>query len=80
MEARLASLEERFIPNPNATMDAVLQRAMVRLTCQDLRHLMEAADLRDEGCEGELTAEHHAASRRLDDFVAEERDLASGKR
>ncbi len=80
MEARLASLEERFIPNPNTTMDAVLQRAMVRLTSQDLRHLIEAAELQEGGREGELTVEHHAAGRRLNDLLAEERALESGRR
>ncbi len=77
LQARVASLEKRIvIPSPNAAMEEALQRALARLTCKELRQLIEAAELKEEGREGELTEVHHAASRRLDDFVAEERAIS----
>ncbi len=81
LQARMASLEKKIvIPSPNAAMEEALQRALVRLTCEELRQLLEAAQLQEEGREGELTAEHRAAILRQDDLVAEERALASGRR
>jgi hypothetical protein len=80
LHGRLATLEKRFIPDPNAARDEVLQRALARLTIQELKLLIEAATWQEEGREGEPTAEHHAASQRLDDVIAEGRALASGRR
>ncbi len=80
MQARLATLEERFIPSPNATRDALIQRALVRLTAQELRQLMQAAKLQEEGRERELTVEHHALISRQNELILEERALASGRR
>jgi hypothetical protein len=81
LQARLASLEKKIvIPSPNAAMEEALQRALVRLTCEELRQLIEAAEMQEEGREGELTEEHHAAIRRQDELVAEEQALASGRR
>jgi len=48
---RLAILEERFIPSPNATRDEVIQRALAKLTLQELKLLMEAAKLEENGRE-----------------------------
>jgi hypothetical protein len=43
LHGRLATLEKRFIPDPNAARDEVLQRALARLTIQELKLLIEAA-------------------------------------
>jgi len=79
LHARLAILEKRFIPSPNASRDEVIQRALAKLTLQEIKLLMEAAKLQEEGREGELTEEHHAASRRCDGFIADERAIATSR-
>ena len=79
LHARLASLEKRIMPCPSAALDQAVQRALVRLTCEELNQLIEVAKLKEEGREGELTAEHDAAIRRQDDLIAEERALAPGR-
>ena len=80
LHARLAMLEKRFVPIGNDTRDEVIQRALLRLTIQELKLLMEAAKLQEDGHDVELTAEHYAAGRRCDDFIAEERALATARR
>jgi hypothetical protein len=79
LHARLAILEKRFIPIGNDTRDEVIQRALAKLTLAELKLLMEATKLQEDGREGELTAEHYAAGRRCDEFIADERTLATAR-
>jgi hypothetical protein len=80
LHARLASLEKRIIPSPNATRDEVIQCALAKLTLAELKQLIEVENLKEAGRESELTQADLALMQRCDDFIFEERALASGRR
>ena len=80
LHARLAILEKRIIPGPNATRDAAIQCALAKLTLAELKQLIEFETLKEAGRESELTPTQLALMRRCDDLILEERELASGRR
>jgi hypothetical protein len=48
VEPGLAILEKRFIPSGNDTQDEVIQRALLSLTIQEFKLLVEAAKLQED--------------------------------
>jgi hypothetical protein len=80
LHARLAIPEKRIIPSPKASRDEAIQCALAKLTLTELKELIEVETLKEAGRESELTPTHHALMRRCDDFIFEDRSLASGRR
>src|SRR5262249_25741958 len=72
LHMRLARLELRRAPRTMGGLALAYERGRARLSREDL-HLLEAAEkLRQNGREGELAPEHHAALQREEDLFMEE--------